>query len=232
MDKQKAKDLLHSVHGQTLQLMPERCMFWREKGMILAADLHLGKEGTFRSAGIPLPEGPSIETLNRLGRALNRSGATRLVILGDLFHGSNAVAACAGMMDEWRKRYSAVVIELVGASHDRWSGALPEHWKIEVHEEPCLVQPFALRHYPEADDSETYWIAGHLHPGVILKEGKRGAALRLPCFYFGPQGAILPAFGSFTGVTRVDPGPGGHCYAIVDREVVRVALPSGAKKHS
>ena len=231
MDTQNPKDLLHSVHGQTLQLMVERCVFWREKQILLAADLHLGKEGTFRSAGIPLPEGPSIETLNRLGRALQRSGATRLMILGDLFHGSNAVAACAEIMTDWRKRHLAVAIELVGASHDRWSGALPEHWNIEVHEEPRLVQPFALRHYPAAADSETYWIAGHLHPGVILKEGKRGAALRLPCFYFGEHGAILPAFGSFTGVTKVDPGRDGNCYAIVDQEVALVPTRSKAGKH-
>ena len=231
MDKLKTTDLLHWVHGQTLQLMPERCVFWQEKKMILAADLHLGKEGTFRSAGIPLPEGPSIETLNRLDRALRRTGATRLVILGDLFHGSNAVAACADMMTDWREHHSALVIELIGASHDRWSGALPEHWKIEVHDEPRFIQPFALYHYPAATDSEIYWIAGHLHPGVVLKEGRRGAVLRLPCFYFGERGAILPAFGSFTGVTKVDPDPASYCYAIVDQEVALVPTRSKAGKH-
>ncbi|RZW19112.1 MAG: DEAD/DEAH box helicase, partial [Desulfobulbaceae bacterium] len=83
-------EVVHEVCGQTLQLMPERSVFWREKNILLAADLHLGKEGTFRSAGIPLPEGPSVETLDRLDQALARSGATRLVVLGDLFHGTSS----------------------------------------------------------------------------------------------------------------------------------------------
>lgn len=221
-------DLLHSIQGQTLQLMPERCAFWREKKTVLAADLHLGKEGTFRSAGIPLPEGPSLETLDRLEQALCRTGAARLVILGDLFHGSKSVDACAEAMTNWRKRHLDLAIELIGASHDRWSGALPESWGIEVHEEPRLLHPFALRHYPAASAAGGYWIAGHLHPGVFLKEGKRGATLRLPCFYFGEQGAVLPAFGSFTGLTKVDPTPGSHCFAILDQEVARVPMQNRA----
>ncbi len=218
------RDLIYEVCGQTLQLMPERSVFWREGKTLLAADLHLGKEGTFRSAGIPLPEGPSVETLDRLDQALARSRATRLVVLGDLFHGASAVDAFAEVMAVWRQRRPNLTIELIGGSHDRWSGDLPDSWCIEVYNEPHHLAPFALRHYPATDGADQYWLAGHLHPGVLLKEGKRGAALRLPCFYFTEQGGILPAFGSFTGVTRVEPGPGSHCCAVAGHEVVEVPI--------
>ncbi|MBT8345113.1 MAG: ligase-associated DNA damage response endonuclease PdeM [Desulfofustis sp.] len=216
------RDVVHEVCGQTLQLMPERSVFWREKNILLAADLHLGKEGTFRSAGIPLPEGPSVETLDRLDQALARSGATHLVVLGDLFHGTSSVDAFAEVMEAWRCRWPDLGIELIGGSHDRWSGDLPESWRIESSNEPRRMAPFELRHYPAARACDNYWLAGHLHPGVLLKEGKRGATLRLPCFYFSEQGGILPAFGSFTGVTRVEPDPGSHCYAVAGHEVVRI----------
>ena len=212
----------HEVCGQTLTLMPERCLFWRERKILMAADLHLGKEGTFRSAGIALPDGPSVETLDRLEQALSRTGATRLVVLGDLFHGTSSVDACAEAVAAWRHRHADLGIELIGGSHDRWSGDLPESWRIELFSEPRHLAPFMLRHYPAASDSEGYWLAGHLHPGVLLKEGRRGATLRLPCFYFNEQGGILPAFGSFTGVTRVETDPGSHCYAVAGHEVVRV----------
>ena len=215
-------DVVHEVCGQTLQLMPERCAFWREKKTLLAADLHLGKEGTFRSAGIPLPEGPSVETLDRLDQALARSGATCLVVLGDLFHGASSVDAFAEVMAVWRERRPNLTIELIGGSHDHWSGDLPDSWRIEVHNEPYRMAPFTLRHYPAATGADHYWLAGHLHPGVLLKEGKRGATLRLPCFYFTEQGGILPAFGSFTGVTRVETVPGSHCYAVAGHEVVQI----------
>ena len=215
-------DAIHVFCNQTLLLMPERCVLWQEKRILMAADLHLGKEGTFRSAGIALPEGPSAETLERLEQALTRSGATRLVVLGDLFHGAGSVDAFAEVMEAWRNRWPDLGIELIGGSHDRWSGELPESWHIEMHQEPRRMDPFMLRHYPAADNAEEYWLAGHLHPGVLLKEGKRGATLRLPCFYFTEQGGILPAFGSFTGVTRVEPDPGSHCYAIAGDQVVRI----------
>jgi DNA ligase-associated metallophosphoesterase len=217
------KDMIHEYSGQTLVLMPERCVFWQEKKTLMAADLHLGKEGTFRSAGIPLPEGPSVETLDRLEQAINRTGADRLVVLGDFFHGASAIEASTEVMTAWRNRCPELVIELIGASHDRWSGELPDRWQIEMHKEPRRMDPFVLRHYPADNTSEGYWLAGHLHPGILLKEGKRGAPLRLPCFYFTEHGGILPAFGSFTGVTRVDPVPGSHCYAIAGNEVVRIA---------
>ena len=216
------KDIAHELCGQTLLLMHEKCVFWEQKKILMAADLHLGKGGTFRSAGIPLPEGPSLETLDRLDKALIRTGANRLVVLGDLFHGAGSVEAFAEVMTAWRNRCPELGIDLVGASHDRWSGELPRSWNIEVHEEPSWMAPFMLRHYPAANDSEEYWLAGHLHPGILLREGKRGATLRLPCFYFTVRGGILPAFGSFTGMTRVEPDPGSHCYAVAGHEVVRV----------
>lgn len=215
-------DIDHEQCGQTLQLMPERCVFWREKKILIAADLHLGKEGTFRSAGIPLPEGPSVETLDRLDQALTRTGATRLVVLGDLFHGAGAVEAFAEVMTAWRNRCPELDIDLIGGSHDRWSGELPDSWNIKVHKEPKRMDPFVLRHYPAAHISADYWLAGHVHPGVLLKEGTRGAALRLPCFYFTEHGGILPAFGSFTGVTRVEADARSHCYAVAEHKVVRV----------
>lgn len=225
-------DFLHKICGQSLLLMSERCAFWREHKTLLAADLHLGKEGTFRSAGIPLPEGPSAETLERLDRALLRTGATRLIVLGDFFHGTNSVDAFRVVMDKWRKSLPDLTIELVAGSHDRWSGELPGDWKIKVHGEPYLIAPFSLRHYPVEKDPDGYWLAGHLHPGVTLREGKRGAALRLPCFSFGEHGAVLPAFGSFTGFTRVEPQAANHCFAIADHLVARIPFTPDGGDHS
>lgn len=77
-----------------------------------------------------------------------------------------------------------------------------------------------------------YWLAVHLHPGVTLREGKRGAALRLPCFSFGEHGAVLPAFGSFTGFTRVEPEAANHCFAIADHLVARVPFTPDGGDHA
>ena len=165
--KEDQHDLVHRVCGQTLRLLPERAVYWQEEDVLLAADLHLGKEATFRAAGIPLPEGPSGETLKRLAAVLRRTGAAKLIVLGDFFHGNKAIPAVTPLLEEWRHQHQHLVVELVVGSHDRWSGEIPEAWRIKAHRESLLYKPFTLRHYPKAVE-DGYCLAGHLHPGYRL----------------------------------------------------------------
>ena len=51
-----------------------------------------------------------------------------------------------------------------------------------------------------------YVLAGHLHPCVVLG-GRAHQRLRLPCFHFGAQVGVLPAFGAFTGMHALRPVP-------------------------
>ena len=217
----QSTDVHHLQCGQTLRLMPERCVFWVEQNIVLAADLHLGKEGTFCSAGIPVPQGPSLDTLARLTRAVDRSRASRLVVLGDLFHGDQAIAAMTGSFAGWRELHAGLVIDLITGSHDRWSGELPAGWDIGVHISPLQIGPFVLRHEPEPADG-SYVLAGHLHPGIGLRESRTGDMLRLPCFLFGQRFGLLPAFGEFTGLGLMEVGPGEACFAVADGLVVQV----------
>jgi len=53
---------------------------------LLVADLHLGKAATFRSQGIPVPEGSAQKDLARLALLVAATRARRLIVLGDLFH--------------------------------------------------------------------------------------------------------------------------------------------------
>lgn len=63
-------------------------------------------------------------------------------------------------------------------------------------------------------------IAGHEHPCIGLHG--RGDSLRLPCFHFGADVAVLPAFGAFTGMHAVRRTPGDRVWAVVDDRVVEV----------
>jgi DNA ligase-associated metallophosphoesterase len=214
-------DIEFVLHGQTLKLMPERSINWVEQDALLTADLHLGKEGTFRSAGIPLPQGPSHETLARLSRAIERSGSSRLVVLGDLFHGEQAIQAMTDSFGRWRKQHDWLVMDLITGSHDRWSGDLPGEWGIQVHTSPLQIEPFALRHEPEPVVG-AYVLAGHIHPGIGLRESRTGDMLRLPCFHFSQRIGLLPAFGEFTGLGLMEVEPGEACFAVAENIVVQV----------
>ena len=63
-----------------------------------------------------------------------------------------------------------------------------------------------------------YPVAGHVHPAVAL--GGNGRAITLPCFYFGRDYALLPAFGEFTGTAVVRPRAGESVFVLAGDEIV------------
>jgi metallophosphoesterase superfamily enzyme len=67
-----------------------------------------------------------------------------------------------------------------------------------------------------------YVLAGHVHPAVRLY-GPARQRERLPCFAFGRDVGILPAFGDFTGFGDVDPREFERIYAIADDRVLLVS---------
>ncbi|HEX8671093.1 MAG TPA: hypothetical protein VF710_04365 [Longimicrobium sp.] len=58
---------------------------------------------------------------------------------------------------------------------------------------------------------------------VAARVGLRVARERLPCFHFGADVGILPAFGAFTGAATVAPLPGDRVFVVAGDEVLRGA---------
>jgi DNA ligase-associated metallophosphoesterase len=212
-----------SVAGEQLVLLPERAIHWPAESTVFVADVHLGKAASFRSQGIPVPSGSTGGTLSRLSNLLETTQARRLVVLGDLWHAkAGRTEDAMGKFDAWRRRHEAVEMILVEGNHDLRSGKLPSSWGICEYPEPYKMGPFALCHYPETTVEAGYRLAGHLHPGVLL-EGKGKQSLRLPCFFFSGDGAILPAFGDFTGLALVGPSADDQVFVLAQESVIRVA---------
>ncbi|HKV07517.1 MAG TPA: ligase-associated DNA damage response endonuclease PdeM [Thermoanaerobaculia bacterium] len=209
------------VAGEPLVLLPERAVFQERTGTLLVADAHLGKAAAFRSAAIPLPGGTTTEALLRLSAALERTGARRLLLLGDFFHAKSGRASrTLAAIADWRDRHADLPIVLVRGNHDRGSGDPPAEWRFTCCDEPLLEPPFAFRHHP-AEEPGSYVLAGHIHPAVSLV-GFGGQHEKLPCFLFGDRVALLPAFGGFTGGASVRPRRGDRVYVIAEDEVVPI----------
>jgi DNA ligase-associated metallophosphoesterase len=215
-------DITLELAGEAVHLLPERALFWPRAATLVVADLHWGKAATFRAAGIPIPAGTTTEDLARLDAVLDRTGARRVVILGDLFHAAAGRAAPATLAElrRWRARRPALGMLLVRGNHDRHAGDPPAELDIECHNGPVPLPPFVLRHEP-ASSAEGYTLAGHVHPGLTLV-GRGLQRERLPCFVIEPCLAVLPAFGGFTGFGPVVPGPGTRCFVVADDEVIAV----------
>ncbi|MDP2304954.1 MAG: ligase-associated DNA damage response endonuclease PdeM [Pseudomonadota bacterium] len=203
------------VGEHEVELLHERAVYWPATGTLIVADLHWGKEETFQAFGIPVPNGILADDLARLERALLRTAATRLLVLGDLVHGAVS-ASTVDAIAAWRTR-CAVPTLLVRGNHDRHVPVLPLSWDIDDHRGVLYEEGYAFTHEP-APVSGAYTWAGHIHPMASIRG--RGDALRLPCFHLGPEVGVLPAFGTFTGGVSVRPNRGDRLFAIAGAAVV------------
>jgi len=210
-----------ALAGETVELFAERALHWPREATLFVADVHLGKAAAFRAGGVPLPRGGTQADLARLTRLVARTGAQRLVVLGDFLHAAaGRVTALDVAFHAWRAAHRTLAITLVRGNHDDHAGDPPDGWGIAVVDEPHPLAPFLACHTP-ADPPSGYALAGHLHPGVLVTG--RGDALRLPCFVLGLRRAILPAFGSFTGLATAKPAHGDRLVAIAGSRLF--ALP-------
>ena len=210
-------------------LLPERAVWLPELATLLVADVHIGKAASFRRLGTPVPEATTTATLARLSDALQRTGARRLVVLGDLSHSAAAHQARAtdAAFAAWRTAHAEIELTLVAGNHDRHAGTLPLAWHVEVVAEPHslagLATGLALVHHPQAVPGR-YALAGHVHPAIVI--GGRGpGSMRLPCFHLGADCGVLPAFGDFTGSHVVHPVPGDRIVVIAEGELREWPVP-------
>ena len=205
--------------GEQLFLLPDRCIHWPGEEALLIADTHLGKITHFRKSGIAVPDGAAFRNLQRLEDLLQTYSPQTVYFLGDLFHSE--------LNTEWLafkallKRYTAIRFVLIQGNHDILHELSYANLKSEVYNQPLNVGPFTLSHEP-LEHCSGYNLCGHLHPGVRLL-GTARQSLRLPCFYFGEKGGILPAFGEFTGLYILQPKKKDQVFIIAGAKVMKAA---------
>lgn len=208
------------IAGETLQPLAEKALHWPRERTLFIADAHFGKAASFRAAGIPLPPGSTGAALERIGLCIRRTGARRVVFLGDFLHSREGRAAqTLARFAAWREQHREIDLWLVRGNHDGKAGDPPPEWKIRVVDEGEVLGPFCLAHHPEPD-LRGYVLAGHVHPAVQLTGA--GDSLRLACFWFGAYVCVLPAFGEFTGTYTVRPQAGDRVFVPVDGAVIEL----------
>ena len=180
-------------HGHRLELLPERAVWDRQQGLLLLADVHLGKAECLQAHGVPVPSDGDTANLETLLELAHRLQPSAVVVLGDLIHGPQ------GLTRELRQKLAALPellgcpLRLIDGNHERgsWLQNLPR-------EASCASGPLWLSHAPEPRAGRLN-LCGHLHPVVVVGQG--GDRLRLPCFahHRDPAQLVLPAFGQLTG---------------------------------
>lgn len=216
--------LRHIVFNNTFWISPERCLYWEEQNTLILADIHLGKTGHFRSAGIPVPTGVNKADLQRLIAQLLFFKADRVIIVGDFTH--STANKELELFKKWRNDFPSFRFDLVKGNHDILGDTWYHETDVTIHKQELIIDEFCFRHETNAADplkdtpNASFIFSGHVHPGIRMS-GTGRQSLRLPCFYFTGAHCILPAFSKFTGTYRVEPKKGDVVYAITGAEIIR-----------
>ncbi len=209
-----------NLEHQRLWLLPQKAIYWQKKKTLLVADLHIGKSSHFRKNGVAVPEEVAQTNLNTLDEVIELTEADHLIILGDLFHSN--INKEWNQFINWRKNKRQLEVSLVIGNHDILETTNYHQGIINVFSK-LSAGPFLFVHdinqHQDLSKSNRYILSGHIHPAVQLK-GRGRQIMKLPCFYFGTEYGILPAFGEFTGTHVIEPSEKDDIFIIAHSKIV------------
>lgn len=191
------------LNGAELTADFSGALWWAERRLLVAADLHLEKGSGYARYGTLLPPYDTRETLARLEAVMARLKPAMMICLGDSFHDGDAAARLDA--DD-----IALLSRLTAACDWRWitgnhDPAPPADWGGRVESE-IVLGPLVFRHEAAAG-SAAGEVSGHYHPKATVQTRARRVSGR--CFVTDGRRLILPAFGAYAGGLDVsDPAIG------------------------
>lgn len=203
----------------SLNLLPEGAVYLMDSATLVLADVHLGKSAAFRAKGLPVPEGDTARDLGRVRALVEKQGAARIVIAGDLFHAPSGITPeLEAELDDFVNDIGIPVILVLG-NHDEKLRVIPPG--LESVRELDLGENLRVVHDPADARGGSLHLCGHHHPIVKIPDGKR-TSLRFPCFFNHGNQLVLPAFGSFTGGAVVHPEPEDRVFVALRDQVIEL----------
>jgi uncharacterized protein len=192
-------------------------MFWHEEQALIMSDLHIGKVTHFRKNGVAAPTQLIQKEYELLGQLFTQWQPKKWIITGDLFH--------SNMNNEWLlftnfiQQFQSTEIILIRGNHDTFPAYVFKNAHIKVQQH-LLLEPFVFCHQP-FKHHQFYCISGHIHPAITLG-GKAKQRVTVPCYYFGQNFALMPAFGNFTGLQTITPQTNDSVFGIAGNEVIKI----------
>lgn len=171
-----------------------RVIYWPERRILLAADLHWGKTQYLRQHGIAVSDAVFDADLERLSGIFRDYEVKTFLVLGDLIHHEGALGEELVVKITEFRHSNPVEIVLVKGNHDRYTH-FPSPWGI-VEETELVIDDLVFVHDQKRKEKR-YQFCGHVHPMMRLSSSID--SLRLPSFMFLKKVCYLPAFSHLTG---------------------------------
>ncbi len=208
--------------NQHLLLLPQKAIYWEQEKALIAADVHLGKVGHFRKAGIAVPRDMEQDDLAVLSDLIHEHRPEKIIFLGDLFHSD--LNADWEWFVLWRRNFPKIKMLLIKGNHDIIHDRHYNKLDVELHKK-LLIGPYLMLHHPldedRLDKAEGYVFCGHIHPGVSLT-GRARQHITLPCFAFGNRQLIMPSFGKFTGKVAMRHAENDRIFGVLKDKVIAI----------
>jgi len=126
--------------NQDLLLLPQKAIFWQQEKALIAADVHLGKVGHFRKAGIAVPRDMEQNDLAILSDLIFEHKPEKIIFLGDFFHSD--MNSDWDWFILWRSQFPKLEIILIRGNHDIIDDKYYNRLNIVLHDQ-LLVGPQA-----------------------------------------------------------------------------------------
>ncbi len=209
-----------ALNGETLIADASGALLWPARETLVVADLHFEKGSRYAGEGHLLPPYDTAATLTLLTGVLRRTGARRVICLGDSFDDNDGPGRLAPADAAAIRALTAAHAWIwVSGNHDPDPPAALGGTASDHVEDGAL----AFRHRA-AGDSNGHELSGHFHPKARVRLRTRNLTAR--CFVGDGNRLILPAFGAFTGGLNVlDPAidglfPDGFRAHVIGRKAI------------
>jgi len=193
-----------TLGNTTAELLPGRALFLPTSGTLVVADIHLGKSATFRTRGLPVPEGTTASDLGRLTELIEQSKARRLVIAGDLVHSADGLRESVMTLFRTWITQMAIPITLTEGNHDSRAWIKGHNLNLKIVSEET-IEGILITHDPADLQDGQPGIAGHLHPGAKITDQSNRPIRVAGFFLHRSEHLILPAYSEFTGIHPISP---------------------------
>lgn len=191
--------------------------FIKSLNSIIASDFHLGYEGAMAKNGMFVPKINLKRILENLDKALAKSGADKIIIVGDIKHDFSNIETdefneLNDLMNFLKRRKVSPV--LIKGNHDNFVERYREPFKLAVRGQEAPIGDYLFFHGEKLPTIPKrrpgMLIMGQEHPAISINSpvGKRE---KLRCFLYGEYEKlpilVLPAMGYFSTGTDVNHEP-------------------------
>jgi putative SbcD/Mre11-related phosphoesterase len=208
-------------------------LYHPEMDMIVISDLHLGLEGSMTSEGGYVPQFQLDELLEDLREARDSTGASRVLVNGDLKHEFSTTRyteqkELEDFMEFLDSEFDEVIV--VKGNHDTFLDDIVEkHGSfVDYHLEERVLFVHGHRRLEDMDIEGEYdtVVIGHEHPALVL-EDEIGVKEKVDAFLYGDMDdgkniIVMPAFSKISGGSRVNQVPSSELLSPVLRHRVDV----------